>query len=120
MGFIKQMMDAEKEHGIVNVLFLVQAAWMATLGISKKGYFIKAIIGILMTPILIFLGYGEFAEKIHTVAYENISTNLFAVMLLFLHYAGVIFPYLLALNVLVFSVCRMWSKEFWEKVEEAK
>jgi hypothetical protein len=123
MSFIPKIMDAEKEHGITHVLFLGQAAWMATLGVSKKEYFIKMGLSILLTPLFLFLGYGDFAEKLKIVAttnYEQIGTNLVAAMLLSLYYIGYIWPYLLVLNAAVFFTAKMWSKEFWEKVQEVK
>jgi len=123
MGFISNLFKQEKEHGLAYVLFNVQVAWMATLGISKKEYFIKMALMFAITPLLIFLGYGEFAEKFKNAGlknYENIITNFFAANILFIHYIGKVFPYLVILNIIVLFLTKMWSKQFWVKVEEIK
>ncbi len=123
MGFISKIMKQEKEHGFVHVLFCIQVAWMATLNVSKKEYFIKMILILLLSPIFFLAGYGEFAEKLKSVGlidHKNIIANFIAANCLFIHYAGKIFPYLVLLNICCFFSAQMWSKEFWIEVENMK
>lgn len=123
MDFLSKFDKQQKEHGLAHVLFVYQVAWISTLGISKKEYFIKIGLIILFSPLFFFLGYGEIAEKLKEVGmqnYDNLITNFLAANFVFLHYAGKIFPYMLALNMIVFISTKMWTKQFWSKVEELK
>ena len=123
MASIKEIDQKIKEHGLFHVLFFIHVALMATLGANKKFFWFTTLMGFLVLPFCLFLGYSEFSNKLHAAGLAEGQPELnkiLGLILLHTYYTALAFPYIFSFHLFYILITQSWSNRFWIQVDQVR